>query len=114
MRDFLISECLFAWTIPETMSWTIRHSLASAGYGFSPKNILLLTDDDFRNRAPTRAEMFNAFKWLVTGAKAHDSLFFHCELKRARPWTPLFMNSQYPWRFGAWWPGQGSFGKGNW
>ena len=24
--------------------------------------------------------MINAMKWLVQGAKCHDSLFFHCKL----------------------------------
>ena len=27
---------------------------------------------------PTKAEMLKACQWLVTGAKANDSLFFHC------------------------------------
>ena len=42
---------------------------------------MLLTDDarDARN-LPTRKNMINAMKWLVQGAKCHDSLFFHCKL----------------------------------
>ena len=46
-------------------------------YGFHPSNILLLTDDDRRNTAPTRKEMFQAMVWLVQGARRDDSLFFH-------------------------------------
>ncbi|KAF8873021.1 peptidase C14, caspase domain-containing protein [Gymnopilus junonius] len=48
-------------------------------YGFRSEDILLLTDDGHgRNSVqPTRKEMFNAMKWLVQGAHAHDSLFFH-------------------------------------
>ncbi|TEB26689.1 hypothetical protein FA13DRAFT_1737120 [Coprinellus micaceus] len=46
-------------------------------YGFHPSNILLLTDDDRKNTAPTRKEMFQAMMWLVQGARKDDSLFFH-------------------------------------
>jgi metacaspase-1 len=35
-----------------------------------------LTDDDEANK-PTRANILQAFDWLVSGAKAGDSLFFH-------------------------------------
>ncbi|KAF5332592.1 hypothetical protein D9611_005446 [Ephemerocybe angulata] len=54
MRDFLIQQ-----------------------YHFSPSEILLLTDDDRKNKLPTREEMFKAMAWLVAGAKKDDSLFFH-------------------------------------
>ncbi|TEB21719.1 hypothetical protein FA13DRAFT_96360 [Coprinellus micaceus] len=46
-------------------------------YHFPPTEILLLTDDDRRNRTPTREEMFKAMAWLVDDAKQDDSLFFH-------------------------------------
>jgi hypothetical protein len=41
---------------------------------------VVLTDDtrDSR-RIPTKANIMGAMKWLVKDAKAHDSLFFHCE-----------------------------------
>ena len=41
---------------------------------------MILTDDTKDpKRLPTKANMLNAMKWLVKDAKAHDSLFFHCE-----------------------------------
>ena len=39
----------------------------------------MLTDDAKDPRAiPTRVNILDAMHWLVTGAKTHDSLFFHC------------------------------------
>ncbi|TFY70869.1 hypothetical protein EVG20_g2131 [Dentipellis fragilis] len=47
-------------------------------YHYDPKNIILLTDDARNPRdQPTRANIFSAMRWLVKGAHAHDSLFFH-------------------------------------
>ncbi|KAF8148074.1 caspase domain-containing protein [Crassisporium funariophilum] len=56
MRDFLINE-----------------------HGFKSQDIMLLTDDGQRGSGmmPDRKGMFDAMHWLVTGAKMHDSLFFH-------------------------------------
>ncbi|KAF8886452.1 caspase domain-containing protein [Gymnopilus junonius] len=48
-------------------------------YGFRSEDILLLTDEGHGHNSmrPTRKEIFNAMNWLVKGAHAHDSLFFH-------------------------------------
>ncbi|PPQ75248.1 hypothetical protein CVT26_014813 [Gymnopilus dilepis] len=48
-------------------------------WGFRSQDILLLVDDGRGSSSvrPTRREMFNAMSWLVKGAQAHDSLFFH-------------------------------------
>ncbi|KAA1479737.1 hypothetical protein DENSPDRAFT_789529 [Dentipellis sp. KUC8613] len=47
-------------------------------YHYDPKNIILLTDDARNPRdQPTRANMLAAMRWLVKGARPHDSLFFH-------------------------------------
>lgn len=57
------------------------HTTHSTGnWGFKSENIVVLTDDtrDSR-RLPTKANILGAMKWLVKDAKAHDSLFFHCE-----------------------------------
>ena len=41
---------------------------------------MILTDDNQDPRLiPTKANILGAMKWLVKDAKAHDSLFFHCE-----------------------------------
>ena len=49
-------------------------------WGFHQEDILVLTDDSRDSkRLPTKANIMSAMKWLVKGAKAHDSLFFHCE-----------------------------------
>jgi hypothetical protein len=47
--------------------------------GFHARDIIRLTDDarDPRN-LPTRANILGAMRWLVRGARKHDSLFFHC------------------------------------
>ena len=43
----------------------------------------MLTDDAKDPRAvPTKLNMLDTMHWLVTGAKTHDSLFFHCECPR--------------------------------
>jgi hypothetical protein len=49
-------------------------------WNFKSEDIVVLTDDtqDSRRR-PTKANILGAMKWLVKGAKARDSLFFHCE-----------------------------------
>ncbi|TFK18625.1 hypothetical protein FA15DRAFT_627780 [Coprinopsis marcescibilis] len=46
-------------------------------HNFPPSEILLLTDDDQRNKLPTHKSIFEACMWLVNGAKRDDSLFFH-------------------------------------
>ena len=49
-------------------------------WNFKPEDIMVLTDDNKDPRKlPTKANMLNAMKWLIKDAKAHDSLFFHCE-----------------------------------
>lgn len=38
----------------------------------------MLTDDNPNPRAvPTRQNMIQAMRWLVSGAKPNDALFFH-------------------------------------
>ncbi|KAI0266453.1 caspase domain-containing protein [Gloeopeniophorella convolvens] len=46
--------------------------------GFRARDIIRLTDEarDPRN-LPTRANILGAMRWLVRGARKHDSLFFH-------------------------------------
>jgi len=46
--------------------------------GFRSRDIIRLTDDarDPRN-VPTRLNILGAMRWLVRGARKHDSLFFH-------------------------------------
>ncbi|KAH9026808.1 peptidase C14, caspase domain-containing protein [Lactarius pseudohatsudake] len=46
--------------------------------GFRTRDIIRLTDEarDPRN-LPTRANILGAMRWLVRGARKHDSLFFH-------------------------------------
>lgn len=46
-------------------------------HGFEPSNIILLTDDDRKNKRPTKDEMFRAMQWLTDGSQKDDSLFFH-------------------------------------
>jgi len=57
------------------------HMTRSTGnWGFRQEDILVLTDDSRDSkRLPTKANILGAMKWLVKGAKVHDSLFFHCE-----------------------------------
>lgn len=43
--------------------------------GYDPKNIQQLTDDTAKK--PSRANMEASLLWLVSGAKAGDTLFFH-------------------------------------
>lgn len=45
-------------------------------FNYRHEDILVLRDDDI-NRLPTRQNMLEKFKWLVYGAMAGDSLFFH-------------------------------------
>lgn len=52
----------------------------TGNWKFKPEDILVLTDDTKDpKRLPTKANILSAMKWLVKDAKAHDSLFFHCE-----------------------------------
>jgi metacaspase-1 len=47
---------------------------------YSSNEIIILTDDertDPRN-LPTYENILEAMRWLVRGAKPHDSLFLHC------------------------------------
>ncbi|KIY62656.1 hypothetical protein CYLTODRAFT_404266 [Cylindrobasidium torrendii FP15055 ss-10] len=47
-------------------------------WGFHSRDVMILTDTDpDQRRHPTRALILGAMKWLVEGAKCHDSLFFH-------------------------------------
>jgi len=47
-------------------------------HGFQSKHIALLTDEAKDPRKlPTRKNIMDAMYWLVNGAKANDSLFFH-------------------------------------
>lgn len=47
-------------------------------FGYRPEDIVMLTDDAQNPRqVPTRANMIAAMQWLVQGAQANDSLFFH-------------------------------------
>uniref|UniRef100_I2CPA5 Metacaspase n=1 Tax=Nannochloropsis gaditana (strain CCMP526) TaxID=1093141 RepID=I2CPA5_NANGC len=47
-------------------------------YGFSRENIKVLTDEPASgNEPPTRTNILDALRWLVEGATAGDSLFFH-------------------------------------
>ncbi|KAJ7636608.1 peptidase C14 [Roridomyces roridus] len=45
--------------------------------GYHPHNIVLLTDDSPHGRSqPTRRNILDAMKWLVSDARPHDALFF--------------------------------------
>ena len=48
-------------------------------FGFSDDSdhMLVLTDDQSGSHSPTRENIVRGMKWLVEGAKAGDSLFFH-------------------------------------
>lgn len=47
-------------------------------YNFPEANMIIMTDDQKDPRfIPTRSNIINAIRWLVDGAKAGDSLFFH-------------------------------------
>lgn len=47
-------------------------------HGYRPDDIVMLTDDNPNPRAvPTRQNMIQAMRWLVSGAKPNDALFFH-------------------------------------
>ncbi|KAG6916975.1 Ca(2+)-dependent cysteine protease [Tephrocybe rancida] len=47
-------------------------------WGYRAGDIVLLSDDSTNPRQrPTRQNVLDAMRWLVRGAKAHDSLFFH-------------------------------------
>ncbi|KXN72136.1 peptidase C14 [Conidiobolus coronatus NRRL 28638] len=47
-------------------------------YGFRLENMVILTDDQKDpNFIPNRANMIKAMHWLVGGAQANDSFFFH-------------------------------------
>ncbi|EIW85876.1 hypothetical protein CONPUDRAFT_78523 [Coniophora puteana RWD-64-598 SS2] len=47
-------------------------------WGYQPNDIVLLMDDTTHpRRMPTKKNMLDGMKWLVKGARPHDSLFFH-------------------------------------
>ncbi|KAF8274852.1 caspase domain-containing protein, partial [Lactarius quietus] len=47
-------------------------------FGYKREDIVVLTDDQRDPRSiPTKTNMLQAMQWLVTGARADDSLFFH-------------------------------------
>ncbi|KZP14335.1 hypothetical protein FIBSPDRAFT_921414 [Athelia psychrophila] len=47
-------------------------------HGYKAEDIVLLTDDsEHARQLPTKKNITDAMRWLVRGAKAHDSLFFH-------------------------------------
>ncbi|KAM6497672.1 Caspase domain containing protein [Amanita muscaria] len=47
-------------------------------YGFRSSQVMILTDDNHDRRLhPTRQNMIGGMKWLVEGARPHDSLFIH-------------------------------------
>ncbi|KAI9438497.1 peptidase C14, caspase domain-containing protein [Lactarius indigo] len=55
-----------------------EHYCLTDRLGFRTRDIIRLTDEahDPRN-LPTRANILGAMRWLVRGARKHDSLFFH-------------------------------------
>ncbi|KAJ3040408.1 Ca(2+)-dependent cysteine protease [Rhizophlyctis rosea] len=54
------------------------HQWLTANYPFAPQEVLILTDDQQDpSRIPTRANILNAFKWLVNGAQSGDAFFLH-------------------------------------
>jgi len=80
VRNFLMSR--FYSCVLQCSSST--HSIHPTGHWkFKPEDIVVLTDgpQDLKDprRLPTKANILGAMKWLVKGAKQHDSLFFHCE-----------------------------------
>ncbi|KAG6840327.1 hypothetical protein C0991_007408 [Blastosporella zonata] len=67
----------------------VRDFLIS-NWGYRAGDIVLLSDDATNPRQqPTRENMLDAMRWLVRGAKPHDSLFFHCK-------NPLCSLSSHP------------------
>ncbi|TFK35668.1 peptidase C14, caspase domain-containing protein [Crucibulum laeve] len=47
-------------------------------FGYKKKDIVMLTDDSTNEMMqPTRDNILRAMQWLVQGARANDSLFFH-------------------------------------
>ena len=73
---FLIGEHSFDIVLGIT---TDDFALLADRLGFRARDIIRLTDEarDPRN-LPTRANILGAMRWLVRGARKHDSLFFHC------------------------------------
>ncbi|OUM57785.1 hypothetical protein PIROE2DRAFT_55163 [Piromyces sp. E2] len=53
-------------------------SFLKENYDFKEENCKIMTDDaEDESLIPTKKNIINAMKWLVSGAKAGDSLFFH-------------------------------------
>lgn len=76
VRKFLTSKF---YALPVICSPTYAPR-STESWNFKSENIIVLTDDtQDPRRLPTRANILGAMKWLVKDAKAHDSLFFHCE-----------------------------------
>jgi Caspase domain len=76
MYHFLIGEqhCILQRSLVMVVS-----SASVDRLGFNPRDIIRLTDEARDPRyAPTRTNILGAMRWLVRGARKHDSLFFHC------------------------------------
>ena len=75
VRKFLMrGHCAFR------INRSCAHTTYSTGYwNFGSEDIQILTDDaQDPRRLPTKANILGAIEWLVKGAKANDSFFFHC------------------------------------
>jgi hypothetical protein len=56
----------------------VKQFLLTRGFVDNPTGMIVLTDEETAPlKVPTKQNMLNAFKWLVAGAKAGDSLFLH-------------------------------------
>ncbi|ORX39480.1 peptidase C14 [Piromyces finnis] len=54
------------------------YSFLKENYDFKEENCRILTEDaDDESLIPTKKNIINSMKWLVSGAKPGDSLFFH-------------------------------------
>lgn len=61
-------------------------------WGYKAGDIVLLTDDARDPRQlPTKKNIQDAMRWLVSGAKCHDALFFHCRLTLIRWFMMLWL-----------------------
>ena len=76
VREFLMSR----FHAFHTTHRTIRIISSTGQWNFKSRDIWILTDDT-RNpkNLPTKANIINAMRWLVSGACANDSLFIHCK-----------------------------------
>lgn len=70
---------LTVWTVPCHILYITDTLSHIDRYAYKPEDIVLLTDDsEHARQLPTKKNITDAMRWLVRGAKAHDSLFFHC------------------------------------